>query len=112
VPYSFQQRQRANTFGAKARLGTVPCHVSQSSVAVERSGGVGYSHAPHGELRPLEASMRQRSPMIPCASSSLAFAAIMPLTRCEPACTMRPDFCVAFTIAMPSAGECDIGFSQ
>ena len=65
----FQQRQRANNFGSNARFGTVPCHVSQSSVVVERSGGNGYSHAPHGELRPLEASMRHRSPMFPCAKN-------------------------------------------
>src|SRR5262245_64336074 len=34
------------------------------------------------------------------------------LTRCEPTCTMRPDFCAAATISTPSAAECDIGFSQ
>src|SRR5205807_7271325 len=52
VPYSFQQRQRAKMLGSKARLGTVPCQVSQSSVRGDRSGGGGYSHAPLGSLRP------------------------------------------------------------
>src|SRR5439155_12575845 len=32
VPYSFQQRQRANIRGSNARLGTLPCQVSQSRV--------------------------------------------------------------------------------
>src|SRR2546430_5229254 len=30
VPYSFQQRHRAKMNGSNGRLGTVPCHVSQS----------------------------------------------------------------------------------
>ena len=52
VPYSFQQRQRANASGSKGFFGAVPCHVSQSSVCGDRSGGGGYSHAPVGSLRP------------------------------------------------------------
>src|SRR5439155_1061979 len=32
VPYSFQQRQRANIRGSNARLGTLPCQISQSRV--------------------------------------------------------------------------------
>ncbi len=54
VPYSFQQRQRAKIRGSNARLGTVPCHVSQSRFCGERSVGGGYSHAPVGSLRPSE----------------------------------------------------------
>ena len=56
VPYSFQHRQRAKIFGSKGRFGTSPCQVSQSSVAGERSGGGGYTHAPVGSLRPSDPS--------------------------------------------------------
>src|ERR1051325_2799435 len=38
VPYSFQQRHRAKMRGSSGRLGTVPCHVSQSRFEVERLG--------------------------------------------------------------------------
>src|SRR5215467_1221505 len=112
VPYSFQQRQRAKIFASKARLGTVPCQVSQSIVVWLASGGGGYSHAPQGSLRPSEPSTRFKSPIIPCASNSFAFAHTTELTRCDPICTTLPVFLYAFTIAIPSAGECDIGFSQ
>src|SRR5205823_13430537 len=112
VPYSFQQRQRAKMLGSNARLGTVPCQVSQSRVRGERSGGGGYCHAPVGSLRPSHPSTSIRSPSVPCAISSLALAQIWELTRCEPICTMRPVFFAASTMATPSAGLCDIGFSQ
>src|SRR5437773_1986937 len=62
VPYSFQQRQRAKMFGSNARLGTSPCHISQSSVRGERSGGGGYSHAPVGSFRPSDPSSRSAAP--------------------------------------------------
>src|SRR5437773_1122133 len=39
VPYSFQQRHRAKILGSNARLGTVPCQVSQSRFLGESSGG-------------------------------------------------------------------------
>src|SRR5436190_18963245 len=84
VPYSFQQRHRAKMNGSNGRLGTVPCHVSQSTLLGERSGGGGYSHAPVGSLRPSQPSMSIRSPSVPCAISSLAFAQTWELTRCEP----------------------------
>src|SRR2546430_10403779 len=71
VPYSFQQRQRAKMSGSNGRLGTVPCHVSQSRFLGERSGGGGYSHAPVGSLRPSQPSTSIRSPSVPCAISSL-----------------------------------------
>src|SRR5205809_852754 len=81
VPYSFQQRQRAKMLGSKARLGTVPCQVSQSRVCGDRSGGGGYCHAPVGLLRPSQPSTSIRSPIIPCAISSLTLAQICELTR-------------------------------
>src|SRR3974390_3537732 len=84
VPYSFQQRQRAKISPLNGTLGTVPCHVSQSTVVGERSGGRGYSHAPLGSLRPKEPSIRFKSPMQPEASISLAFLQSTELTRCEP----------------------------
>jgi len=112
VPYSFQQRQRAKIFGSNARLGTSPCHVSQSSVPGERSGGGGYSHAPVGSFRPSEPSTIIKSPIAPWAISSRAFAQICELTRCEPIWTMRFVGLTASTIATPSAAVCDIGFSQ
>src|SRR5277367_5710298 len=112
VPYSFQQRQRAKIFGLKGTLGTVPCHVSQSRVVGERSGGGGYCHAPVGSLRPREPSTSVSVPIVPCAISSLVFAQITELTRCEPIWTTRPVFCAAVTMARPSAAECDMGFSQ
>jgi hypothetical protein len=52
------------------------------------------------------------SPSIPLAIISFAFAQIWELTRCDPICTMRPLFFAASTIATPSAGVWDIGFSQ
>src|SRR5215472_4976063 len=112
VPYSFQQRQRAKILASKGLLGTVPCQVSQSMVVGLASGGGGYCQAPQGLLRPSEPSTRFRSPITPCAISSLAFAHTAELTRCEPICTTQPVFLYASTMAMPSAGECDIGFSQ
>src|SRR5580704_11730461 len=112
VPYSFQQRQRAKILGLNGTFGTVPCHVSQSKVEGDRSGGGGYSHAPVGSLRPSEPSTSVSVPIVPCAINSLAFAQITELTRCEPICTTRPVFCAAATMASPSDAECDIGFSQ
>src|SRR2546422_1992881 len=112
VPYSFQQRQRAKMLGSNARLGTVPWQVSQSRVRGERSGGGGYCHAPVGSLRPSHPSTSIKSPSIPWAMSSLALAQIWELTRCDPICTMRPVFFAASTMATPSAGLCDIGFSR
>src|SRR5260370_34478472 len=116
VPYSFQQRQRAKYLGdmsgSQVRLVAPPCHVSQSKLLRDRSGGGGYSHAPVGSLRPREPSAKVRVPRMPEARSSLAFAQITELTRCEPICTMRPVFWAAATMATPSAAECDMGFSQ
>src|SRR5438309_7457357 len=112
VPYSFQQRQRAKMLGSNARLGTVPCQVSQSSVRGERSGGGGYCHAPVGSLRPSHPSTSIRSPNVPCVFSSLALAPIRELTRCEPICTMRPVRFAPSTLAPPSADLCDIGLHQ
>src|SRR2546421_8059239 len=112
VPYSFQQRQRANAYGSNAFFGAVPCQVSQSRVAGDRSGGGGYSHAPVGSFLPSHPSTNIMSPSIPCAISSLAFAQINELTRWEPICTMRLFFFAASAISTPSAGACDIGFSQ
>jgi len=112
VPYSLKQRQRAKMLGSSGRLGTSFCHVSQSSVLVERSGGGGYSHAPVGLFRPSRASTIIRSPIAPWPISSLALAQICELTRCEPTWTMRLDFLAASTMATPSAAECDIGFSM
>jgi hypothetical protein len=43
---------------------------------------------------------------------SFALAQTCELTRWDPICTMRPAFLAASTIATPSAGVCDIGFSQ
>ena len=100
-------------YGLKATFGvTVPCQVFQSRFAGDRSGGGGYSHAPFGSLRPSQPSMSIISPSIPCAIMSFALAQICELTRCEPICTMRPLFLAASTIATPSAGVWDIGFSQ
>ena len=48
---------------------------------------------------------------MPCAIMSFALAQICELTRCEPTWRMRPLFFTASTIATPSAGVCDIGFS-
>src|SRR5438034_5629465 len=62
--------------GSNARLGTVPCQVSQSRVRGDRSGGGGYCHAPVGSFRPSHPSTSIRSPSIPCAISSLALAKI------------------------------------
>jgi hypothetical protein len=77
VPYSLQQRQRAKIYGLKGTLGrTVPCHVSQSRFAGERSGGGGYSHAPVGSFRPSQPSMSIISPTIPVAINSFALAQI------------------------------------
>src|SRR5256886_16787762 len=72
-PYTtlFRSRQRAKMSGSNGRLGTVPCHVSQSRFLGERSGGGGYSHAPVGSLRPSQPSTSIRSPSVPCAISSL-----------------------------------------
>src|SRR4029077_14058697 len=116
VPYSFQQRQCAKYLGdisgSQALCGAVPCQVSQSSVLRERSKGGGYSHAPVGSLRPREPSTIMRSPMVPCAMSSLALAQRMELTRCEPIWMTRPVALPALTISRPSEGECDMGFSQ
>src|SRR5579885_1771079 len=103
VPYSRQQRQRAKIYGSKGRFGTSPCHVSQSRLLGERSGGGGYSQAPVGSFRPSEPSTSVIVPMMPCESNSRALAQITELTRCEPICTMRPLFCAAATIATPSA---------
>src|ERR1043166_5107149 len=61
VPYSFQQRHRAKMRGSNERLGTVPCHVSQSRFLGERSGGGGYSHAPVGSLRQIGRATRRSS---------------------------------------------------
>src|SRR5439155_505088 len=94
----------AKMLGSNARLGTVPCQVSQSRVRGERSGGGGYCHAPVGSLRPSHPSTSIRSPSVPCAISSLALAQIWELTRCEPICTMRPVFFAALTMATPSTG--------
>src|SRR6267143_3018297 len=110
VPYSFQQRQRANRLASNGRLGTVPCQVSQSRLRGERSGGGGYCHAPVGSFRPNHTSTSMRSPSAPWEISSLALAQIWELTRCEPICTMRPVFLAASTMATPSAALCDIGF--
>src|SRR6266851_5553837 len=112
VPYSLQQRQRADILGLKGTLGTVTCQVTQSRFSGERSGGGGYSQAPVGSLRPSEPSTRVRVPMIPLARSSLALAQMTELTRCGPICTTRPVFFAAATMATPSAAECDMGFSQ
>ena len=112
VPYSFQQRQRAKMLGSNARLGTVPCQVSQSRFRGDRSGGGGYCHAPVGSFRPSHPSTSIRSPSAPWEISSFALAQIWELTRCEPICTIRPVFFAASTMATPSAGLCDIGFSQ
>src|SRR5436190_4811190 len=112
VPYSFQQRHRAKILGSNARLGTVPCQVSQSRFLGERSGGGGYSHAPLGSLRPSQPSTSIRSPSVPWDISSFALAQICELTRCDPIWMMRPVRLPASTMATPSAGLCDIGFSQ
>src|SRR5687768_10343162 len=112
VPYSFQARQLAKMRGLNEIFGAVPSQVFQSRFCGDRSGGGGYCHAPLGSLRPSEPSTSVNSPSIPCASISLAFAQIWELTRCDPTCTMRPDFLAASTIATPSAALCDIGFSQ
>src|SRR5262245_61267217 len=116
VPYSFQQRQRANVFGevlgSQGRLGTSPCQVSQSKLLRERSAGGGYTAAPVGSLRPREPSTSVSVPIMLLESSSFAFAQITELTRCDPICTILPVFCAAATMATPSAAECDIGFSQ
>src|SRR5438477_13012771 len=61
VPYSFQQRHRAKMKGSNERLGTVPCHVSQSRFLGERSGGGGYYHAPEGSMRTNQPSTSFRS---------------------------------------------------
>src|SRR5580698_5308502 len=98
--------------GLNGTWGTVPCHVTQSRFAGERSGGGGYSHAPVGSLRPSDPSTSVRVPMIPEARSSFALVHTTELTRWEPICTMRPVFFAAATMATPSAAECDIGFSQ
>src|SRR5438876_10092023 len=114
VPYSFQQRQRAKYLGdmsgSQARLVASPCQVSQSKLPRERSGGGGYTHAPVGSLRPSEPSTSVSVPTIPLASSSLAFAQITELTRCEPICTTRPVFFAESTMGTPSGGEWDMGF--
>src|SRR5260370_4365833 len=116
VPYSFQQRQRAKYLGdmsgSQARCGAAPCHVSQSRVFGERSKGGGYSHAPLGSLRPREPSTMARSPMVPCAISSLAFAQWTELTPCEPIWITLPVALPALTISRPSEGGGDMGFSQ
>src|SRR5713101_5575384 len=116
VPYSFQHRQRAKYLGdmsgSQGRLVASPCQVSQSKLARERSGGGGYTHAPVGSLRPSEPSTRVRVPMMPLARSSLALAQMTELTRGEPICTTRPEFCAAAAMATPSAAEWDMGFSQ
>src|SRR5271156_6266608 len=65
VPYSFQQRQRANRSGLKGIFGASFSQVSQSRFCGERSGGGGYSHAPLGSLRPNESSIISISPMAP-----------------------------------------------
>src|SRR5580693_9810439 len=111
VPYWLQQRHRAKILGSNATFGTLFCHVSQSKVCGERSGGGGYSQHPVGSLRPSEPSTRFRSPMMPCDRSSLDLAQITELTRCEPTWMMRPVFFCAFTISIPSDGACDMGFS-
>src|SRR5438034_10118811 len=103
--------------GSNARLGTVPCQVSQSRVRGERSGGGGYCHAPVGSLRPSHPSTSIKSPSIPWAISSLALAQIWELTRCEPICTMRPAFFAASTMATRSeerrvGKECRAGGPQ
>src|SRR5204862_6940406 len=79
VPYSFQQRQRANAYGANAFFGAVPCQVSQFRVAGGRSGGGGYSHAPVGSSLPSHPSTNIMSSSIPCAISSFAFPQISAL---------------------------------
>src|SRR5208282_1614394 len=92
VPYSFQQRQRANHFGdmsgSQGRVVAPLCQVSQSKFFSERSGGGGYSHAPVGSLRPSDPSTRVNLPMAPAAIISLALAQMTELTRCEPTWTM------------------------
>src|SRR5207237_525447 len=65
VPYSFQHRQRAKCSGLKGIFGAPSSHVSQSSVAGERSGGGGYSHDPVGSFRPRESSTSDKSPIAP-----------------------------------------------
>src|SRR5262249_11037964 len=112
VPYSFQQRQRAKMLGSNVRLGTVPCQVSQSKFCGERSNGGGYSQQPVGSLRPSQPSTSMSWPKAPCATISFALAQSTELTRCEPICTMRLFFCAVEYISMPSAGLCDMGFSQ
>ena len=74
VPYSFQQRQRAKTFGIEGALR----HVSLPGVPVQRRGGeVGRRRI---DPRPVRIVAAQRafhelkSPSTPCATSSRAFA--------------------------------------
>ena len=112
VPYSFQQRQRANVSGSKGFFGAVPSQVSQSRFCGDRSGGGGYSQAPVGSLRPSVPSTRLSLPIAPLSMSSFALAHSTELVRCEPTCTMRSLFAAAATIASPSAGLCENGFSQ
>src|SRR6266403_2643412 len=85
VPYSFQQRQRANHFGdmsaSQGRLVAPLCQVSQSKFCGESPGGGGYSQAPVGSLRPSQPSMSVSLPMAPAAIISFALAQMTELTR-------------------------------
>src|ERR1700675_599974 len=81
VPYSLQQRHRANRYGSNGFFGAVPSHVSQSKYSGDKSAGGGYSQAPVGSLRPKLPSTRLSSPMAPLAKSSLAFAHKTELVR-------------------------------
>src|SRR5260370_38745681 len=74
VPYSFQQRQRANRKGSNGFFGAVPSQVSQSRFSGDKSAGGGYSHAPVGSFRPSLPSISLRSAIEPLASSRFDFA--------------------------------------
>src|SRR5258708_20314514 len=74
VPYSFQQRQRANRYGSNGFFGAVPNQVSQSRFWGDRSAGGGYSQAPVGSLRPKLPSTRLSSPISPLSYRSFTSA--------------------------------------
>src|SRR5664280_2217358 len=65
VPYSFQQRQRANRSLLNGIFGASLSQVSQSRLPGDKSGGGGYSQAPVGSLRPSVISTCSISPIAP-----------------------------------------------
>src|SRR6202453_3942761 len=107
-----EQRQRLYRTASNGRCGAPNRKAFQSMVCSLASGGIGYTHAPLGEFRFDDPSIRKTSPSAPDEYSSRAFSYTMELTRWLPTCMMRLPFRTASTIAKPSSTLCDIGFSQ